>query len=328
MGLEALELAERAQPGVLIIESDHESHRDLIILQVVQERPSICIFIQGPSGGMHDQPWLVVGRIDFPKFLDAYTVSLWLRSFTQAKSFNDLFSQRAAAAFRQKCVFSVQLHTRLVSVGMIALFVQPHVTGGDALDRSVVIEQHLRGGEARKDLDLQSLGLFRQPATQVAQADDVVAGIVHGPGQKEHRYAAGPGLAQKHQLLAADRGIQRRTLVFPVRYQLVQGTWFQHCPGQNVGTDFGPFFDHANADFVVILLRKLFQPYRRGQAGWTSAYYNDIICHGFAFHRPPRVGCRSVKIISCSPPAKEFFKRQETTQRRSKYSRIKGEELS
>ena len=56
----------------------------------------------------------------------------------------------------------VQLHARLVGVGLLALLADAHVAGGDAFDAPFVVVEHLRGGEAREDLDAQRLGLLRR----------------------------------------------------------------------------------------------------------------------------------------------------------------------
>jgi hypothetical protein len=73
----------------------------------------------------------------------------------------------------------------------------PKVAGGHALDRAVVVVQHLGGGEAGEDLHAQRFGLLAQPLGDGTQADDVVAVVVEAVGQQEVGRAGGAGLAQE-----------------------------------------------------------------------------------------------------------------------------------
>ena len=61
-------------------------------------------------------------------------------------------------------------HTRAGAVG-----IQPHLAGDDAGDAVAVIDK-LRTRHAGEDLDLQRLGLFGQPAADIAHADDICRG--------------------------------------------------------------------------------------------------------------------------------------------------------
>ena len=54
--------------------------------------------------------------------------------------------------------------------------------------------------------------------------------------------------------------------------------------GQNVRTDFGTFFDHADADVIAGFDAQLPQSAGGRQAGRARADDHDIKLHGFAFH--------------------------------------------
>ena len=78
-----------------------------------------------------------------------------------------------ARALGEEGVFAVQLHAGLI-VGLVrAVARDAHVAGGDALHRAVVVEQDFGGREAGEDLDAQLLGLRRQPAAEIAEAEPV-----------------------------------------------------------------------------------------------------------------------------------------------------------
>ena len=64
MVLEPLELPERAQVGIRVVESHHESdrHQRSLVLQMVQERATVrVVFLRTDRGGTWQ---LMVGRIE------------------------------------------------------------------------------------------------------------------------------------------------------------------------------------------------------------------------------------------------------------------------
>ena len=112
------------------------------------------------------RPGLVLGRIDLPQLLDADAVGLRIDALAQLEALHQPLGQRAPATLGEDGLLGVQLHARRVVVGMLAVLADAHVAGGDALDRAVLVVQHLGRGEARIDLDAQLLGLGRQPAAE------------------------------------------------------------------------------------------------------------------------------------------------------------------
>src|SRR5439155_9140102 len=86
-------------------------------------------------------------------------------------------SELTAATLGEERVFAVQLHARLIGVGLLALLVDAHVACRHALER-LAFEKQLRSGEAGKNLDTQRLCLLAEPPRDVAQADDVVAVVL------------------------------------------------------------------------------------------------------------------------------------------------------
>ena len=96
----------------------------------------------------------------------------------------------AARALGEEGVAAVQLHAGLV-VGLVgAVAGDAHVAGGDALHRAVLVEQHLRGGEAGEDLDPERLGLPGQPAAEIAERAGVGALVVHEGRHHQVRHAS------------------------------------------------------------------------------------------------------------------------------------------
>ena len=118
-----------------------------------------------------------------------------------------------------------------------------HIAGGDALDRALFVVKHLGRGKARKDLDAQLLRLARQPAADIAQADDVVPVVLHLARQQKGGEAGLAALAQEEELFLRHLGFEGRALVFPIRNQFGHGAWLDHRTRENVGADLGSFLD-------------------------------------------------------------------------------------
>ena len=127
VGLPALELLERTQVRVAVVEADDEAHGDLAVLGVVQERAAIGVAIQRPAGGMHHQARLVFRRVGLPQRLDADTVALRILACIQAVLRDQLAAKLAARAFGEDRVLGEQRHAELELRGRLAVLAQSHV---------------------------------------------------------------------------------------------------------------------------------------------------------------------------------------------------------
>ncbi|MNQ85604.1 hypothetical protein D3C85_1007750 [compost metagenome] len=286
MVLVALELVERRQVRVAVGQVDDQADRHLVVLQVIEEGAARVLVVQRPAGGVHHQALLVLGRIDLPQLLDADAVVLGVDLGVQLVALEQLLADVATAAFGEQGVLGAQFHAGgVVTLFRIALVVDAQVAGDDAAHHAVVVDQRFLGGEARVDLDAEVLGLLGQPAAQVAQRDDVVAFVVHGFRHGEVGDLAG-GLAalQQVDVVALDRGVQRRALGLPVGEQFVERTRFEHRTGENVGADFGAFLHHADAEFLAGFGGLLLQAAGGGETGGARSDDDDVEFHVFAFH--------------------------------------------
>ncbi len=288
--LEALEFIERRQESVAVGQVDDQADHHLVVFQVIKERATgvlVAHDVQRPTGGVDDQAWLVLGRVDFPDFLEADAVVLGVSVAVQFEALDQLLADVAAAAFGEQRVLAAQFHAGGVDAFFrIAFAVDAEVTGDDPADHAVFVEERFLGGEAWVDFHTQVFGLLGQPAAQVAEGDDVVAFVVHGLGHKEVRHlGGGVGTAQYIDVIAHYRGVERGAEFLPVREQLVQGTWFEHGTGKDMCADFGAFLDHADADFFTGFGGLLLQSAGGRQACRASADDDHVEFHVFAFHR-------------------------------------------
>ncbi len=216
MVLQALELVVGRQVRVLVVEVDDEAHGDIVVAEMIEERPAAGLVTERPAQRMLDQarPMLVVG--DLPQLLQADAVFLHVGPGVELEFLDDELAQRAARPFGQERVFGAQFQARLIIGLGLAVAVDAEDAGDDAGDRAVGLIEHFGARHAGIDLDAQRLGLFGQPARQVAEAGYITAVIVHiaglGQGRDVHRTLG----AQIDELVLVDRGFQRRAKFFPV----------------------------------------------------------------------------------------------------------------
>ena len=234
---------------------------------MVHERAAVAVGLaERPALRMHDQALLEPGRFDLPQLLEADAELLRIDAGAQVELGHELLGERAAHALGDQRVLGQQVHARRVAVLVLAVLADAHVAGGDAAHRAVLVVEHLGAGEARVDLDAQRLGLLAEPAADVAQADDVVAVVVHQPRHQEIGEAERAGLGQEQELVVAHLGLERRALLLPVGNELVQPDRIDHGARQDVGADLRALLDQADRHLVVALGRELLEADRRRRA--------------------------------------------------------------
>src|SRR5690606_11712950 len=198
-------------------------------------------------------------------------VVLRIFAFIQLELADQALAQVAATAFGKDGVLGTQFHAWGVFGFGFAIGVHTHVAGHDAFN-GAVFNDVFSGGEARVDFYAQRFGLLAQPAADVTQGNNVVALVVHGLGDHPVRsFYRLFGAGQEINFITFKRHIERGTQLFPVREQLSQGTVFDNGAGQNMGTDFGTFFNQADGHFLAGLFGQLFETTGSRQAGRAAA---------------------------------------------------------
>ena len=105
------------------------------------------------------------------------------------------------------------------------------------------------------------------------------------------RQAERTAFGQEHELVGGDWRVEGRAALFPVRNQLVQGAWLEHCARQDVRANLTAFFNQAHFEVAPRLGGKLLQPDGCRQARRAAANDHDIEFHCFTFHLAPSPGC-------------------------------------
>ncbi len=205
--LVALELFERGEVRIAVGEADHVADRDQVALDVVNEAAAIGVGSHRPAAGVHDQALDVLLRLDLPQFLEADAVHLRIGAIAQLEFLLQLLAEMAAAALGEEGVLAEQLHARLVRLGGLAVAADAHVAGGDAFYRTILVVEHLGAGEAGVDFHAEGLGLLRQPAADIAQADDVVAVVEKAAREQGVGHLEAVRLGEDDEAILTDRRV-------------------------------------------------------------------------------------------------------------------------
>ena len=105
MGLEALQLLERADPWVVIIEVNHESHGDQIVSPMVEKRTSAGVIVERPAEGVLYEPSAVLLGWHLPELFEADTELGRIVILLQSVFCNERLGQAAARAFGKERIF-------------------------------------------------------------------------------------------------------------------------------------------------------------------------------------------------------------------------------
>ena len=202
----------------------------------------------------------------------------------QIKFLNQALGQRTAHPLRNQGIFSVQFHTGHIGVFFTTVLGNPHVPGQDAFDGAIFVIQDLGPGEAWEYFDAHIFRLFRQPATDIAQADDIIALVAHHRRQQDMGHINFAVFLQKPMLVIGNRGKQWSAQFFPIGQEFIECYGINDSTGQDMRPDLGAFFQHADHELFALCIRQLFELYRRAQTGGPAAHNDDIIFHKFTFH--------------------------------------------
>jgi len=86
-----------------------------------------------------------------------------------------------------------------------------------------------------------------------------------------------------------NRGIEGGSLLFPVRYQFIQCPRLQHRTREDMGADFGSFFQQANAEFQALFHGQLAQANRGRETCGPAANNQHIVFNNFSGHDNMRI---------------------------------------
>ncbi len=139
-----------------------------------------------------------------------------------------------------------------------------------------------------------------EPATDIAERDDVVAVIVHQRRHQGIRKTNRTGRTEEKELVVGDGRLERMVSLFaPAGDQPVDTDRIDHGTGQDMCADFSTLFEHDDGEVRI----DLFQPDRCRETGRACAHDHDVEFHAFAF-RQFHLGAHSSFLARrCFPPS-------------------------
>lgn len=204
-------------------------------------------------------------RFHFPQFLQANSVALRLTLGVQAELLDDLLGQVAATAFGEHRAARVQFHAAGEVVLGRSVLGDAVVLRRDTFDAAVVVIENFRRSIAGIDFHSERFRLLAEPSYDVAQADDVVALVVHRPA-RDYRDRESRCLREKRKFVVGDGCVERCAEFLPVGDQLGEGDGIKASAGQYVGSNFTRLLDNAHADLLALFACQLFGSDRSRQS--------------------------------------------------------------
>ncbi len=99
--------------------------------------------------------------------------------FPEIEMFHQRFAKVATTALGKDCVLAKQLVARLIAGLLLAILAHSHITGSDAPDPAIIVKEDFCCSKSGENTNARCLRLFAEPLTQSAEADDVVALVLH-----------------------------------------------------------------------------------------------------------------------------------------------------
>ena len=166
MRLEALELLERREIGVLVVEVDDEAHGNEVLAIVIEERAAAGGIVERPAERMLDETRLVLFGRDLPQLLEADAELLRIAVAIEGKAGDELLGERAARALGNDRVLAPELHAAGEVLRGRAVAADTHVARRHADDAVVLVVEDFGGGKPRIDLDTGLGRLLAEPAAK------------------------------------------------------------------------------------------------------------------------------------------------------------------
>src|SRR6185437_5099657 len=230
---------------------------------------------------MDDAAGMVLGRLDLPQLFEADAISLRPAVAAQIEALLEDFREGPAAALGEQRLLGKELDAGLEVRRGLAILADALGASRNAGDAASLVEQHLGAGKARIDFDAQRLGLLGEPTAEIAEADDVIAAIVH---VRRRRQAQRVAARQEQEAILARWRLERRAALPPIGEKLVERTRLQHRARQYMCADLRAFLDDADRDLLGGNGSELLQADGRGEAGGAGADDHHVVSHLLAFH--------------------------------------------
>src|SRR5262249_27992591 len=130
VGLEALELLERREIRILVVEVHDEADGDELLVEMIEERAATGAVAERPAEAVLHQARPVPLRRHLPQLLQAEAELLRLAPLREIETLKQHLAEIAARALGEQRVFRTQLHAASEGVLVLAVLADPHVASG------------------------------------------------------------------------------------------------------------------------------------------------------------------------------------------------------
>ncbi len=252
VGLEALELVERRERGILVVEIGDQADIEPAVFGVIDEAAAGCGIVEWVTEIMVHPALLVPVGGNFPDFLDPEAI--FLRLAGQIMGGHDLLGHRPPRALGNQGILGFECDA-LGKAGLgIPLAVAAQVASNDPAHRPAYLAQHIDRSRHGKDIDAELGCLFGKPAHQVAQAHDHTVARFQLWRHQEMGQRNIALFSEEVVSVAGDIRPDRGALEPPVGDQRLQPDRVHHRARKDVATDLGGLLHHGDSNVGMALL--------------------------------------------------------------------------
>src|SRR6266567_556148 len=180
---------------------------------------------------MHDPSWRRAPGWHLPEFLDPDRIRLGAPAIIQSELPDERLRQIAADAIGEDRDLRVDVDAGLEGGLPLAVLVDSAVARPDT-DHRAAIEEDLGRRESREDVDAPGLDEPGEPLDERVERDDVVAVILEE--RRRDRQSEFGGAGEEVDVVARDRGAERRALLLEIRNEIRERRRVKHRAGEQV----------------------------------------------------------------------------------------------
>src|SRR4029079_6413098 len=161
-----------------------EADGDEVIAVVVENRSAAGPIVERPAERVLNQTRPVLGGRDLPELFEADAVLLRLVAFGKFEMPDEPLRERPSRSFRDEGVLGAQFHTANEIAFRLTVAADAHSAVGNAANGATLVIKPFACSNAVVDFDAKLCGLLAEPFAELAEADDVIAVVLH---QRRHR---------------------------------------------------------------------------------------------------------------------------------------------
>src|SRR5262245_8217058 len=219
MLLEPVERHVRVEQRIVVVETNHESDRQLTVGHRIDEPASELVKLQRVAHRVRDRPGCDAPGRNLPQLLQSDGKLLRLTMSAKLQTTEEFLRQVAAHAIAEDGDLRLNVNSGFEGALVFTVTTDTTVARPHA-DYTSAVHQHVLTGEARENVDARRFDLLRQPLHERIERDDEVAVIPERWRDDRKRNLRSGG--QEVAVVGQHRRRQRRALLLEVRNELAE----------------------------------------------------------------------------------------------------------